>query len=111
MSENPFPERLRQVREQRGFTQAQLATDAGIPSTTVSHFEAGTRKPSFDNLRRLSKALNVSSDYLMGITDTQEATGAASRIARHLGNATKEDIAFLEQMAETMANRSKPKDE
>lgn len=106
-----FPSRLRLVREQRGFTQTELATAAGLPSTTVSHFESGSRKPSFDNLRRLSKTLNVSSDYLMGITDTQEATGAASRIARHLGNATKEDIAFLEQMAQAMANKSKPKDE
>ncbi|MFC4761836.1 helix-turn-helix domain-containing protein [Dyella koreensis] len=111
MPEDLFPTRLRLIREQRGFTQAQLATEAGLPATTISHFEAGSRKPSFDNLRRLSKTLNVSSDYLMGITDTQEATGAASRIARHLGNASKEDIAFLEQMAQAMANKSKPNDE
>jgi transcriptional regulator with XRE-family HTH domain len=106
-----FPARLRAAREKRGFNQAQLATEAGLPSTTISHFEAGSRKPSFDNLRRLSRALNVSSDYLMGITDTPDASGPGSRIARHLTNATKEEIAFVEQMAEAMANRGKSRDE
>ena len=105
-----FPTRLRTARDNRGFTQAELATQAGLPATTISHFEAGTRKPSFDNLRRLSRTLNVSSDYLMGMTDSQEATGAASRIARHLTNASKEDIAFLEQMAQTLADRGNKKD-
>lgn len=108
---NEFPTRLRAARESRGFSQTQLALEAGLPSTTISHFEAGSRKPSFDNLRRLSKTLNVSSDYLMGITDTLEPTGAASRIARHLTNATKEDIAFVEQMAQAMANKTRSKDE
>jgi len=109
MSED-FPARLRKARDSRGYTQTELATQAGLPSTTISHFEAGTRKPSFDNLRRLSRTLNVSSDYLMGITDSLEATGAGLRIARHLTNASKEDIAFVEQMAETLANKGPKKD-
>jgi transcriptional regulator with XRE-family HTH domain len=36
-----------------------------------AHFEAGRRKPSFDNVRALAKALKVSADYLLG---TQAAT-------------------------------------
>jgi len=46
----------------------------------------------------------------MGITDSLEATGAGLRIARHLTNASKEDIAFVEQMAETLANKGPKKD-
>lgn len=100
-----FPSRLRETRDKRSFTQAELGKQAGLPSTTISHFESGSRKPSFDNLRRLAKVLGVSTDYLMGIVDTPDSTGAASRIARHLTNATEEDIAMLEMLAESMAKK------
>jgi len=88
-------------------SQTDLAKDAGLPATTISHFEAGSRKPSFDNLRRLSRALNVSSDYLMGLTETAEASAAVSTIARHLSQASKGDIDILEQMAKMMADKQK----
>lgn len=100
-----FPSRLKESRERRGLTQAELGKEAGLPSTTLSHFESGSRKPSFDNLRRLTRVLGVSTDYLMGIVDTPEATGAASRIARHLQNATEDEIQMLEDVAKSLANR------
>ena len=100
-----FPSRLKEARERRALTQAELGKEAGLPSTTLSHFESGSRKPSFDNLRRLTRVLGVSTDYLMGIVDTPEATGAASRIARHLQNATEDEIQMLEDVAKSLANR------
>ena len=105
-----FPTRLREAREKRGLTQADLSKEAGLPSTTISHFESGSRKPSFDNLRRLTKALSVSTDYLMGLVDTPDATAAASRIARHLGQATEDDIKMLEAVAKSLAETRKKSD-
>lgn len=102
-----FPARLREAREKRGFTQASLSKEAGLPATTISHFESGSRKPSFDNLRRLTKVLGVSTDYLMGIVDIPDATGAASRIARHLGNATESEIQMLEAVAKSLVEQRK----
>ena len=102
-----FPARLKEAREKRGLTQAGLSKKAGLPSTTISHFESGSRKPSFDNLRRLTKVLGVSTDYLMGIVDTPDATGAASRIARHLGNATESEIQMLEAVAKSLVEQRK----
>lgn len=70
-----FAERLRFAREKlRGLTQVELGEKAALPSTSISHFENvnGTRKPSFDNLIALSNALNISSDYLLGLTDLDE---------------------------------------
>ncbi len=100
-----FPSRLKAARERRGLTQAELGKEAGLPSTTLSHFESGSRKPSFDNLSRVTRVLGVSTDYLMGIVDTPEATGAANRIARHLQNATEDEIQMLEDVAKSLANR------
>lgn len=100
-----FPARLKEARDRRGFTQLELGREAGLPSTTISHFESGSRKPSFDNLRRLTKVLGVSTDYLMGLAETPDATGAATRIARHLGEATEDDIRMLESVAKSLAER------
>lgn len=65
-----FPERLRQVRELRKLSQAELAARARLQPSAVSHFETGTRRPSFDNLRRLANALDVTTDYLVGRSDS-----------------------------------------
>ena len=62
-----FATRLREVRESRGWNQAELAQRAEMQPSAIAHFEASRRKPSFDNVRRLAKALEVSADYLMGV--------------------------------------------
>lgn len=102
---NDFPARLKLARDLRGLTQSDLGKQAGLPPTTISHFESGSRKPSFDNLRRLTRVLAVSTDYLMGIVEEPDATAAATRIARHLANATEDEINMLEAVAKSLAER------
>ena len=65
-SDSIFAIRLREVRERQGLNQAELAQRAEMQPSAIAHFEANRRKPSFENVRRLAKALDVSSDYLMG---------------------------------------------
>ena len=62
-----FATRLQEARKSRGWNQAELAQRADMQPSAIAHFEAGRRKPSFDNVRRLAKALEVSADYLMGV--------------------------------------------
>lgn len=61
-----FGARLRQVRDDRQLSQSELARLAGMQPSAIAHFEADRRKPSFNNVRALAKALNVSADYLLG---------------------------------------------
>ena len=72
ISDTLFAERLRLVREIRGLTQSQLSEKTKIPSTSISHLESNSSKPSFDNLRRLAKELEVSTDYLMGRVESED---------------------------------------
>lgn len=58
---------IRQARERRDYTQAQLAHLAGINVTQLAHYETGSREPSVKNLRLLAVALDVSADYLLGL--------------------------------------------
>lgn len=98
-----FPARLRSARELRELSQAELAERAGLPATSISHFEAGSRKPSFDNLRRLADTLEVTADYLLGRADTPGglAEGALHRHVEKL-TAGNRDLAeaFLKMLAE-----------
>lgn len=68
-----FSERLRSRRNKLCLTQEQLAVKSGLHVAAITHFEAikGTHKPSFFNIIKLAKALNVTSDYLLGLSNEQ----------------------------------------
>jgi transcriptional regulator with XRE-family HTH domain len=101
-----FAERLREVRDKRGLTQVELGTKAGIPGTSIAHMEAGSRKPSFDTLRKLSKALKVSTDYLLGTTDEPKAI-VGSALFRIFEKLTANDQELLQSIAAMMAERNR----
>ena len=104
-----FQERLKHARDLRSLSQAQLATDAGLPPSSVSHFEAGARKPSFDNLKRLAGALNVTTDYLLGRSDLPDASGPAGRLHRDQHKLSSEDLKLTEQFVEMLLKRGAQK--
>ena len=100
-----FPDRLRKARDKRALSQSQLAEKAGLPPSSISHFESGARKPSFDNLRRLANALNVSTDYLIGRVDQMDSIGPAERIHRHLENLSSRDVELADEFLEMLKRR------
>lgn len=102
-----FAERLKQARELRALSQTQLATNAGLPPSSVSHFEAGARKPSLDNLKRLSVALNVTTDYLLGRAETPEASGTAGKLHRDMHKLTSDDLKLTEEFVGMLLRRQK----
>lgn len=109
-----FQERLRTAREFRDLSQGELAIRAGLQASAVSHFETGTRKPSFDNLKRLADALKVSTDYLLGRATEMEATAAsADRLHRHYSGLSTEyqEMAddFIQMLAARAAQQKKDK--
>ena len=55
-----FGHRVRRIREQRGFSQEQLAELAGIHRTYMSSVERGQRNIGLDNIAALADALGVS---------------------------------------------------
>ena len=102
-----FPGRLRAARGKRELSQGELADRANFQTSAVSHFETGTRKPSFDNLRRLADALEVTTDYLLGRVTDDQALAGADRLHRHLDRLTTADRDLAENILEMLANRPK----
>ncbi len=105
MADAIFPERLKAARDRRKLSQSQLAERARLPASSISHFEGGGRKPSFDNLSRLASALNVSTDYLLGRVEHMDSIGPAERIHRHLENLSERDIDLANEFLEMLTRR------
>lgn len=60
-------ERIKTLRETRGWSQKDLAARAGITKSAISTYEQGVRTPSADVLCSFAKAFGVSADYLLGL--------------------------------------------
>lgn len=57
--------RIRILRKTLGLTQTELAAQLGITPQAVTAFERGKAEPSLKTLIGLSRALKVSTDYLL----------------------------------------------
>ena len=62
-------QRLKELREEKGYTQKQLAEKLGINSVTYLHYEKEQREPPLALLADISRFYGVSVDYLLGLTD------------------------------------------
>ncbi|MEY8388425.1 helix-turn-helix transcriptional regulator [Oscillospiraceae bacterium 38-13] len=64
----PLGDKLRDLRNERNLSQAQLAKRIGVNSSTVALYETGDRLPSLPRLIALSRSLGVTTDYLLGVS-------------------------------------------
>ena len=61
-------ERIVYLREQQGISQKELAKQLGITAASLSRYENNIYDPKGNIIINLSKILNTSSDYLLGMT-------------------------------------------
>ena len=58
--------RLKELRKQKGYTQAQVAIYCDITEKAYQNYELMTREPKIEILVRIADLYNVSLDYLVG---------------------------------------------
>ena len=74
-----FGERLASKRHEKGWSQRELARQAGVSHTIVADVEKGARQAiSTDAAKKLARALGVSVDYLIGTFEDEEEEIAAA---------------------------------
>lgn len=66
----PYP-RIKELREQSGHTQSEIASLLNMPLVTYRSYETGFREPNLDVLVQLSEMYNVSIDYILSHTPTE----------------------------------------
>ena len=86
-------ERIKALREARGWTQAELARRINITRNGGNSWEQGLSMPSPACLVDLSKVFSVSTDYLLGVErlETVNVTGLDEK-----------DVAMLAQLADRL---------
>ena len=61
-----FKHKIKAARLNAGYTQQQVEDATGIPRTTISRLENGTREPELENLGKLIDFYEVSADWILG---------------------------------------------
>ena len=86
-----FGRYIRQLREERGLTQSELATRAGLAVDSVRRIERGQLSPSLKSLAKLAEGMEISLHSMFG---GYEAPGAflADRICDLLAQRRPEDV-------------------
>jgi len=107
LKDKAFSQRLKWARLKAGLTQRELSDACGIDRASISKLEgdSGTRNPSYHAIRRLSIALRVSSDFLLGI---KLETASMPRQFEELGERDREIVRILiESMKEHKGENAK----
>ena len=81
-----FPERLKDLRKEKGMTQIELATALGVSSGTVAMWETGKRKPSFEMFEKLTQVFDKRIDYILGTSDDPAPAKLNDMEVAQLGN-------------------------
>ena len=80
-----FISRLEQVRKEKGLTQTKLASKAGITKSAMSCYIRRKRIPRGDILVSIARALDVSIDYLVGISNVKKETDQCRQDKEYAG--------------------------
>ena len=64
-----FNDRLREIMRSRDITQVEIAQMAGVAVNTAAGYMHGKFLPGYIALRNLAKHLDISADYLLGLTE------------------------------------------
>lgn len=81
--------RIKEVRESSHLTQKELAEKIKLNHSVLSRIESGERPARDEEIKNISKALNVSTDYLLGVSPIKQ-------VHDDIHDALKEDEELLE---------------
>lgn len=91
-----FGERLKKLRLQENLTQQQLANRLGVTKSVVSYYELQERYPSPDILLKLASVFHVSTDYLLGLKQSETVD---------LSGLNDEDIKLVKHLVTHLKNK------
>lgn len=67
-----FGERLKIKRIENGFSQKDFATKIGLSKDLYNKYENDKNRPNFETITLICESLNISADYLFGLTNEFE---------------------------------------
>lgn len=103
-----FGKRLAKIREDAGFTQSSLARAVGLSQSAISQIEAEERNPSYETIKQIAGAMNLTPAYLVGgeVEGLSESETTLFRQYRGLDDRARRE---LEQFAAYLRAKQTPK--
>ncbi len=81
-------ERIKELRTERKLTQTDIGDLLGVAKTSVSGYEKNVRDPDSHAIIKLASFFNVSTDYLLGVSDYKNKELLASRFDKDFDKLT-----------------------
>ena len=88
-------QRMKELISKKGISQKQLAKISGLTESTISHYVRGERIPRGVNLIKIAKALDTTTDYLLGNEENEDFDFVKSLIARNSSRMTNDEKTTL----------------
>lgn len=92
-------DRIFQLKEERNLTSKDVEVGAGLANSSLSQWKKGKGKPSLENIIKVASYFNVSTDYLLCLSDEKNSRGETDKslseeeklLLRAYNNATVHD--------------------
>ena len=91
-------EKLKALRIENHLRQDQVARLVNVEKSSISMYETGMRQPSYTTLVRLADVFNVTTDYLLGRTNSSPVD---------LSGLTAAEAAMINQLVTAMTEKNK----
>lgn len=91
-------ERITSLLESRGVTQKDLATVVGVHQNVISYWCRSVRMPGAEQIVVMAKYFNVSSDYLLGLSDEETVDQDIQSVCSMTGLSAKSVNAIIQLM-------------
>lgn len=95
-----LPERIKELRLQRGWSQAELARRLNVTRSSVNAWEMGISAPTTQYVVELAGLFCVSSDYLLGISNEKQL---------NLSEFGEEEVRLIYHLMDYIASKNKEK--
>lgn len=104
-----FGERLMIVRKRKKLSQSDVGKMIGINGDAYGRYERNAVKPTIEIAAKISNALNVSLDYLVGNTDI-ELDGEILKKVEQVSKMSDEDKSHVFSLLDAFIAKSRLKD-
>ena len=64
-----FGKKLKELRNEKQITQAQMAEVVGVSKTTICQWETHKQEPSLEDVTTIARYFGVTTDYLLGMEE------------------------------------------
>lgn len=98
--------RIQALREEKDISQKELADKIGLNYSVMNRIESGERPARDEEVKRIAQALQVSTDYLLDMSDVKNPNKIITIAAHHEGDDyTEEELNEIEAFKEWVKAR------